>query len=133
MSSAYHPQTDGHSEALNKCVELYLRCFTFDNPASWSKWLSWAEFWYNTSFHGSIGMTPFKAVYGRNPPTLVRYSHTASEPVELQVMLQQRDAIITQLKAHLARAQQFMKKYADKGRRHFEYKVGDMVFVKLQP
>lgn len=36
MSSSYHPQTDDQSEALNKCVELYLRCFTRDNPRSWS-------------------------------------------------------------------------------------------------
>lgn len=70
MSSSYHPQTDGQSEALNKCVELYLRCFTGDNPRSWSRLLSWAEFWYNTSFHSSIGMTQFRAVYGRDPPCL---------------------------------------------------------------
>jgi hypothetical protein len=42
MSSAYHPQTDGQTEIVNKGLELFLRCFTFDNPKSWSKALSWA-------------------------------------------------------------------------------------------
>ena len=64
MSSAYHPQSDGQSEILNKCLELYLRCFTFDAPKEWSGMLTWAEYWYNTSYHSSTGMTPFRAVYG---------------------------------------------------------------------
>jgi hypothetical protein len=49
MSSNYHPQTDGKSEVVNKCLENYLRCFTQDRPKQWLMWSPWAEFWYNTT------------------------------------------------------------------------------------
>lgn len=62
MSSAYHPQTDGQTEAVNKCLEMYLRCIVYENPRAWVNCLGWAEFWYNTATHTSTGMTPFKAV-----------------------------------------------------------------------
>ena len=42
LSTTYHPQTDGQSEALYKCIEMYLRCFTYDNPKEWSICLPWA-------------------------------------------------------------------------------------------
>jgi hypothetical protein len=32
FSSAYHPQTDGQTEIVNKYVENYLRCMTGTNP-----------------------------------------------------------------------------------------------------
>nr|KYP43037.1 Transposon Ty3-I Gag-Pol polyprotein [Cajanus cajan] len=138
MSTAYHPQTDGQSEAVNHCLEMYLRCFTYTNPKSWSKFLSWAEFWYNTSYHLSTGLTPFRVVYGREPPCLDKYVLDKyvldnNDPLELREMLQQRDLILSQLKHNLMKAQQNMKKNADKKRRDVEFKEGDMVLVKLQP
>jgi len=83
MSSIYHPQSDGQSKVLNKCLEMYIRCFTFQNPKSWFKVLAWTEYWYNTTYHGSLGMTPFKAVYGRDPPTLTTYNWDALDPPDL--------------------------------------------------
>jgi hypothetical protein len=133
MSSAYHPQSDGQTEVLNKVVELFLRCFTFNNPKSWSKVLSWAEYWYNTAFQTSIGMTPFKALYGRDPPYLTKYEAQVTDPPALQEELMERDKILQQLKCNLDRAQQYMKKQVDKHRRDVTFQVGDLVLVKLQP
>ncbi|KAL2338914.1 hypothetical protein Fmac_013360 [Flemingia macrophylla] len=133
MSTAYHPQSDGQSEALNRCLEMYLRCFTVDDPKGWSKMLPWVEYWYNTSFQTSIGMTPFKAVYGRDPPNLPKYVKDAIEPHSLQELLLHRDQTLLCLKQNLTKAQTLMKKYADQKRVHVEFQVGDLVLVKLQP
>lgn len=65
MSSAYHPQTDGQTEVLNRCLEDYLRCFVNDEPKRWYHYLPWAEWSYNTAWQSSIRMTPFQAVYGK--------------------------------------------------------------------
>jgi hypothetical protein len=38
---------------------------------TWVRWLHLGENCYNTTFHMSIGMTPFRAFYGYDAPTLV--------------------------------------------------------------
>lgn len=42
----------------------------FNSPTRWSHWLSLAEWWYNTSDHTSLNLTPFQALYGFPPPLL---------------------------------------------------------------
>ena len=131
-SSAYHPQTDGQSEAVNKCLETYLRCFTGSKPKQWPKWLTWAEYWYNTNYHGAIQMTPFRALYGRDPPTLIRGGRE-STVIEVQTLMEERNHMLDELKFQLERAQNRMRTYADKKRREIEFEVGERVYLKLQP
>lgn len=37
-SSAYHPQTNGQSERVNQCLEMYLRCAVNNFPKKWHSW-----------------------------------------------------------------------------------------------
>jgi len=39
-SSSYHLQSDGKIEIMNKCLEVYLCCFSFDKQTQQVKWLS---------------------------------------------------------------------------------------------
>lgn len=133
FSTAYHPQTDGQSEVVNRCLETYLRCFCGDKPFYWPKWLAWAEYWFNTSYNASSNMTPFKALYGRDPPVLFRGDTYPCRVPEVQAMTQERDLLLDSLRQNLLKAQQRMKTQADKGRREVQFQIGDWVYLKVQP
>ena len=65
MSSAFHPQTDGQTERTNQVMEDMLRACVLDFEGTWETHLPLIEFAYNNSYHSSIGMAPFEALYGR--------------------------------------------------------------------
>ena len=67
MSTAYHPQTDGQTERMNRVLEEYLRSFANHKHDDWDQHLIAAEFAYNSSIHASHRHTPFYLNYGRNP------------------------------------------------------------------
>ncbi|KZV31629.1 peroxidase 64 [Dorcoceras hygrometricum] len=133
MSSAYHPETDGQTEVLNRCIETYLRCFASEQPRAWSTWVPWAEYWYNTAYQTAAGMTPFEVVYGRRPPVITRFLPAESKVAAVGRELLDRDEVLRQLKYNLGRAQQRMTKYANNHRRDLEFTEGDSVFLKLRP
>lgn len=112
-SIAYHPQTDGQYEVVNRCLETYLCCFCGERPKEWNNWLHWVEYWYNTTFHNSIGMTPFQALYGRVPPLLIMYGQGSTTNSTVDQLLQERDRMLGVLKENLRTTQDKIKKNAD--------------------
>lgn len=102
MSTAYHPQTDGQTEVVKKCLECFLRCMTGERSKEWVQWLPLAELWYNTNKNSSTNVTPFEVVYGQKPPLHILYL-VVVETVDRT--LQAREAAIEMFKFHVKRAQ----------------------------
>jgi hypothetical protein len=113
FSSAYHPQTDGQTEVVNRTLEMYLRCFTSNQPKEWGKLLAWAEYSYNTSWHSTIKTTPFEVVYGRKPPTLPTYLPGTARVESIGKELLVRGQVLKELKNHIKSAQERMKQLYD--------------------
>ncbi|GJS28372.1 putative reverse transcriptase domain-containing protein [Tanacetum coccineum] len=106
MSTAYHPQTDGQSERTIQTLEDMLRACVMDFGKTWDKHLPLIEFSYNNSYHTSIKVAPFEALYG----------HKCRSPI---------------CWAEAPRDRQ--RSYANKRRKPLEYQVGDMVMLKVSP
>ena len=91
------------------------------------------EFAYNNSYQSSIGMAPFKALYGRKCRTPVCWDEVGERrligPELVQITLDKIQIVRDKLK--IARDRQ--KSYADKRRRDLQFKVGDRVFLKVSP
>nr|XP_027098927.1 uncharacterized protein LOC113718211 [Coffea arabica] len=124
--------SDGQTERLNQCVEAYLRCMTGEFPKLWSKWLAMAEWWYNSSFHSSLQLTPFEALYGYKPVSLPLGPYLDTIVPAAAQLLQERIRISSSIRDHLAKAQQRMKFFANQHRteRSFEVeaKVGPVAY-----
>jgi hypothetical protein len=131
MSTAFHPQTDGQSEVVNKVIAMYLRCVTGDRPRAWVDWLSWAEYCYNTSFHTALRATPFEVVYGRPPPPILPYQPGSARSEAAATILRDRDMILAEVRQRLLQAQELSKKYYNAGHRDVEFAVGDWVYLRL--
>jgi hypothetical protein len=132
-STAYHPQTDGQTEVVNKCIEHYLRCMTGDSPTQWAKWLPLAEWWYNTNYHSATKMTPYEVLYGFPPPIHIPYFPKDSAVALVDKYLNTKEEVIKRAKAHLQLAQHRMTMIANRKRSDRSFAIDDYVYLKLQP
>jgi hypothetical protein len=105
----------------------------FQKPKDWSKWVSLAEWWYNTNFHTSLNITPFEALYGYASPQLALGTVPKGNNQAVSGVLNERVQAARILKDQLLKAQNRMKKFADKRRLDRQFLVGDWVYLKLQP
>jgi hypothetical protein len=69
MSTAFHPQTDGQTERVNRILQEMLRHYVYNHHEEWVTRLPYAEFAINNSISASTGHTPFYLNYGEHPTT----------------------------------------------------------------
>lgn len=133
MSTAYHPQSDGQSERTIQTIEDMLRVCAIDFKGSWDDNLPLIEFSYNNSYHASIGMPPYEALYGRRCRSPLCWEEVGERKILGPELVQQTRETIELIRGRLVAAQNRQKKYADQTRKDKEYEVGEFVMLKVSP
>ena len=126
--SSYHPQSDGKTKIVNKCLEGYLCCFVLDKQTQWIKWLALAEWWYNTSFHMAAKMSPFMVLYGYHPPSITSSLRYQSKVQVVEEHIENQQQVLQLLKDNLILAHNRMKQQADQHRSERSFEVGYFFF-----
>lgn len=86
-----------------------------------------------TTYHMSIGMAPFKALYRYGPFSFMNIVLGNSHTLWARNWLEEGQDILRFLKENLQRVQNQPKIYADKHQIERSFKVGDLVYLRLQP
>ncbi|ESK81012.1 hypothetical protein Moror_7600 [Moniliophthora roreri MCA 2997] len=94
MSTAFHPQTNGETERVNREVEVYLRMFCAKEQTRWKEYLSLAEFAHNNRTHSVLKKSPFFMMMGYHPrplPTVFERTTIPSIEERLQELKRVRE------------------------------------------
>jgi hypothetical protein len=136
MSTAYHPQTDGQTERMNRLMEEILRSYVQDHGSDWDEYLTAAEIAVNTSKHSSTDFSPFHLNNGREmhlPLDIAMGSLAQARNPAAANSLQDMHKDIELAKQNIAKAQKKQAKYADRHRRLADdFRIGDRVMLSTE-
>ena len=119
LSTAFHPQTDGQTERMNQELEQYLRFFVDHRQKDWPEWLASAEFTVNNKVHTATKVLPFMANYGRElrMGDDIRKRGKVEKAIEF---VERMKKVHEEAGVALKKAQEDMKRQADRGRKEIE-------------
>jgi Chromo (CHRromatin Organisation MOdifier) domain len=130
MSTAFHPQTDGQTERLNRVLEEMLRHFICAEMNDCDTKLPLLEFAYNNAWNSSTQASPFRLYTGMHP--LSPASNFAEKEFVVPTagdFCQQLQGDLEAAKVCLQKARDRNVKHANKKRRKVEFSVGAQVLL----
>nr|GEV55101.1 putative reverse transcriptase domain-containing protein [Tanacetum cinerariifolium] len=133
MSTTYHPETDDQSERIVQTLEDMLRAYVLDFGKGWDKHLPLVEFLYNNSYHTSIKVAPFEALYGRKCQSPICWAEVRDRQLTGPEIIHETTEKIVQIKSRIQAARDRQKRYANVRRKPLEFQVGDKVMLKVSP
>ena len=131
FSTAYHPQTDGQSEATNKYLQTTLRFFVNERQDDWCNYLGEAELIINNARTSSTKSSPNEILYGFKLRTSIsiiadHVSPRDQESAPVLRALARADAEDASKHATYHIAKNYNKKH-----QRLSLTVGDSVYIRL--
>ncbi|KAJ9544514.1 hypothetical protein OSB04_024221 [Centaurea solstitialis] len=112
-------------------LEDMLCACALDFGGSWDTHQPLVEFSYNNSYHSTIGMAPYEALYGRKCRTPLCWREMGEKILVGPELIQITHDKIQIIRERMKVAQDRQKSYADRRKRPIEFSVGDMVMLKV--
>ncbi|UYV62725.1 K02A2.6-like, partial [Cordylochernes scorpioides] len=132
-TTAYHPQTNGLTERLNKTLTDMLSMYVDVEQKSWDEVLPFVTFAYNTAKQETTGFSPFFLVHGREAETtldsLLLYHDNDNVGDYVQHLITTAEEARHLAQLHLYRGQEKDRVYYDRKHRPVDYNVGDLVWL----
>ena len=140
FSTAYHPQSNGQAERMNRVVEDLIRHYVSPTHDDWDEHLPQIEFAINNAHHEGLKSTPFYMNYRRHPSTPLTVqlpTRSMSHPPErempkLHKFTQDQLVFLTRARRCLQAAQDRQKYYYDKNVRPVSFAVGQKVLLSTK-
>lgn len=137
MSSGNHPETDGQTERANRTIEEAMRAYVNKNMKDWDEHLVGVEVAYNSSKQASTGVSPFKLNYGHHPNmplSLLNPLGAQERPLveEVHVFVSRMQKDLATAITSISAAQQSMSDVANRRRKDYVFKEGDLVWLKVE-
>ncbi|GKE74687.1 putative reverse transcriptase domain-containing protein [Tanacetum coccineum] len=110
-----------------------LRACVIDFRNGWDRHLPLVEFSYNNSYHTSIKVTPFEALYDRKCHSPICWAEVGDAQLTEPKIIHETTEKIFKIRNCMQVARDRQKSYADKRRRPLEFGVGDKVMLKVAP
>ncbi|MGS7457187.1 hypothetical protein, partial [Mycobacterium tuberculosis] len=133
LSTSFHPHTDGQSERTIQTLEDMLRACVLSSTGNWDDELPLIEFAHNNSYHASIEMAPFEALYGRKCRTPVHWGEVGERRIYGSELVERSIERVKMVRQHIQAAQDRQKMYANKRRIDLSFEIGDWVFLRVSP
>nr|GEZ17383.1 putative reverse transcriptase domain-containing protein [Tanacetum cinerariifolium] len=110
-----------------------LHACIIDFRKSWDRHLPLVEFSYNNSYHTSIKVAPFEALYSRKCRSPVCWAEVGDAQLTGPEIIHETTEKIVQIKSRIQSAHDRQKSYADLNRKPMDFQVGDKVMLKVSP
>ena len=131
LSTAYHPQTDGQTERINRNLQQYLWIFTSEKQDEWVSWLPLAQFSYNAKKQLCTEKSPFEVTRSYQPK--MGFEQRATKAPAAEELTKQMEETLEQTKENIEKAKAHMKRQADKHRSQApDYEIGDKVWLSTK-
>ncbi|KAI1304424.1 Transposon Ty3-G Gag-Pol polyprotein [Halotydeus destructor] len=125
---AYHPMANGQTECYNRTWKTIVSAYVNKQGSDWDEFAYFAQYAYNSSTHETIGISPYFALYMREPKIFDDINMNLGE---VNMSMIEKLKIYKDMKQYLneriEKAHRISKNHFDKFQRLVDFSVGDQV------